>query len=432
MAEQSRSPDVAVVGGGIVGVCAALQLQRTGRSVMLFEPGPIGGAASGHNGGLLSGDCLPTGLPQVIRSLPRMLRDPLSPLAIRWRSIPGLTPWLARFALASRASRVEGIAAALGGLMSHAVDAYGPLIAGTELESFAGQRGMLFGYTSADSLAGAEFGLRLRTRYGVSHHVLDEAGIAARFPSLSGRFQRAVYLDRALFTHDPAAFTRRLADQFVAEGGTLRVAEVYGFRLRGRRVAAVLTAAGAKGERDDEVRAGAVVICAGPWSRRLARRLGTRLPLHVERGYGIDLPDPGVKLEFPLIVSDRSVAVSPFRDGGVRITGLDELAGLSAPANLRLADRVVAGAKAVFPELRTEGGTRWMRARPSMPDSLPVIGRAPGLDNAYFAFGHGHKGFGTAAITGLLIQELMDDASPTVDLTPFRPTRFAALRAVRH
>jgi D-amino-acid dehydrogenase len=426
MAEHSASPDVVVVGGGIVGVCTALHLRRSDRSVTLIERGPVGGEASGHNGGLLSGDCVPVGQPQVIRSLPRLLRDPHSPLAIRWRSLPGLTPWLTRFALASRASRVEGIAAALGSLMSHAVDAYRPLIAGTELESFAGQSGMLFGYTSADSFAAAGFGLGLRSRHGVSHEVLDAAAIAARFPSLAGRFQRAAYFDRALFTYDPAAFTRRLADQFVAAGGTLRVAEVHRFRLRGRRVEAVLTTGGTPAEQgqEDEVRAGAVVVCAGPWSRLLARRLGARLPLHVERGYGLDLPDPGIKLELPLLVADRNVAVSPFRDGGVRVTGIDELAGLSAPADFRLTERILAGARMAFPELRAEGATSWMRARPSLPDSLPVIGRAPRQDNAYFAFGHGHKGFGTAAITGRLIRELMDDAPPTVDPTPFRPTRF--------
>jgi D-amino-acid dehydrogenase len=421
MAEASRSPDVVVVGGGIVGVCTALQLQRTGRSVTLIERGTPGEEASGHNGGSVSGDCLPTGMPQVIRSLPRMLRDPRSPLSIRWRSVPGLAPWLARFALASRTSRVDAIAAALGSLMSHAVDAYRPLIAGTDLKSLVDQRGILFGYRSADAFAGAELELRLRSRHGVSHEILDAAAVAARFPLLAGRFERAVYLDRALYTYDPAAFTRRLADQFVAEGGELREAEVRGFRLRGRRVAGVHV-----GTRDGggELRAGAVVICAGPWSRRLARSLGTRLPLHVERGYGIDLPDPGIKLDFPVVVSDHSVAISPHRSG-VRLTGIDELAGLSAPPNFRLVDRIVQGVKAGFPEVRTDGGRRWMRARPSMPDSLPVIGRAPSRDNAYFAFGHGHKGFGMAAITGLLVQELMDGAVPTVDVTPFRPTRFS-------
>ncbi len=421
MTRLSRSPDVAVVGGGIIGVCTALHLQRTGRSVLLIERGTPGGEASGHNGGAISGDCLPTGMPQVIRSLPRMLRDPRSPLAIRWRSVPGLTPWLARFALASRPSRVDHIAAALGGLMSHIVEAYRPLVAGTELESVVNQSGLLFAYASADSFAGAQFALRLRSRHGVSHDVLDAAAIAGRFPLLAGRFKHGIYLDRALYTTDPAAFTRTLAGQFVVEGGELYEGEVRGFRLRGRRVEAVQTTSGTG---DAEIYTGAVVICAGPWSRRLARRLGTRLPLHVERGYGIDLPDPGLKLDFPVIVSDHSVSVSPFRDG-IRVTGLDELAGLSAPANFRLIERIIQGAKAAFPELRTDGATTWMRARPSMPDSLPVIGRAPQRDNAYFAFGHGHKGFGMGAITGRLIQELMDDAPPTVDLDPFRPSRFA-------
>jgi D-amino-acid dehydrogenase len=409
--------DVIVVGGGIVGVCTALQLQRSGREVVLIERGGLGEEASGHNGGAFSGDCLPTGMPDVIRSLPRMLRDPMSPLAIRWRYLPQLAPWLARFALASRGSRVEQISAALGSLMSRGVDAYRPLIAGTEAEAILDQRGLLVGYRGQASLDGARFALELRSKRGVAYDLLDAAVIAERYPVLAGRFQHGVYLAQALFTTDPRGFTRILAEQFVTAGGRLRQAEVSGFAHRNGQVRAVLTG-------DGEVSAGAVVLCAGPWSRRLVRRLGTDIPLGVERGYGVDLPDPGISLDCPVVLGEYHVALSPHQ-GGLRLTGLDELAGLSAPPDLRLTDRMIRAAKIAFPELRTEGASTWMRLRPSMPDSLPVIGRAPKQHNVYLAFGHGHKGLCMGAITGKLVQQVMDGEAPSVDLAPFSPTRFS-------
>src|SRR5919198_5083969 len=138
--------DAVVIGGGIVGVSTALQIQRTGRTVMLIERGTPGDEASGHNGGMFSDDCLPTGLPDVILNLPRLLLDPESPLVLRLRYLPSLAPWLIRFALNSRPSRVEAISTALYSLMQRGVEAYRPLIAGTEAESILGMRGSLYAY----------------------------------------------------------------------------------------------------------------------------------------------------------------------------------------------------------------------------------------------------------------------------------------------
>lgn len=420
------SPDVVVVGGGIVGVCTALQLRRAGREVTLIERGVPGDEASGHNGGAFSGDCLPTGMRGVIRSLPQMLRDPMSPLAIRWRYLGHYAPWLVRFALSSRVTQVERIGPALGSLTTRGADAYRPLVAGTEVEGVLHQHGLLFGYLSEAAFQRADPALDLRSRSGVEYELLDADTIGERHPVLHGRFERAVYLPRALFTTDPQRFTRELASQFVRAGGRIRQAEVRDFDVRDGSVQAVRTT-GPDGP--ESIAAGAVVICAGPWSRQLLRRLGTNVPLRVERGYGVDLPDPGIELDCPVIVADHSFSLTPHGEAGVRLTGMDELAGLSAPPDFRLVERIVRAATSAFPELRTAGGRKWMRSRPSMPDSLPVIGRAPRQDNVYLAFGHGHKGLGMGAITGKLLQELMDGQPPSVDLAPFSPTRFSLRHA---
>jgi len=60
-----------------------------------------------------------------------------------------------------------------------------------------------------------------------------------------------------------------------------------------------------------------------------------------------------------------------------------------------------------------------------MPDSLPVIDRAPRFENAFLNFGHGHKGLSMAAITGRLLQEIMDGEQTTIDVTPYQATRFS-------
>ena len=410
------SADVVVVGAGIVGTCTALALRRTGREVTLIERAEPAEEASGYNGGSFWGDCMPVGSPEVIRSLPKMLVDPMSPLAIRWVHVPRLTPWLTRFALASRSSRVEQISAALVSLTSRGVEAYRALMGGTDTEKIFDGRGLLMAYTEPEQFdSGLPY--RLRDRHGVPYEVLEPADIATLDPVLAGKFARAAYFPNARWTTDPAKFTRALVAEFTGTGGRLLRAEVSGFSLADGHVGSVRTTVG-------DVRAGTVVICAGPWSRKLLRKLGTGIPLDVERGYGLDLADPGFTLPCPVILAGNHVALSPHR-GGLRLSGRDELAGIATPPDFRLTDNLMRAAIRFFPELSSDGARPWMRRRPSMPDSLPVIGRAPRQDNVYLAFGHGHKGMGTGAITGQLIRELIEGAQPSVDLTPFRPTRFS-------
>jgi D-amino-acid dehydrogenase len=413
--------DAVVIGGGIIGVCTALNLRRTGRSVALFERGRPGDRASGHNGGIFSGDCVPTGMPGVMGSLPKLLTDPESPLVLRPRYIPGLAPWLVRFALNSTRSRVERIAPALRALTAR-FDAYVPLVTGTAAEEILANRGCMAAYIDSASLDPEALPFQLRRRTGHVFEILDRDGVGARSPALAGRFEAAVWYPNAHFTHDPGALTRTLLDRFVAEGGASIAAEVTHLETDGPRVRRVRM-------RDGDVTAvDAVVIAAGPWSRSLLRQLGTDVPLDAERGYGADLPQPGVRLDVPVIIQDFHVGISPYR-GGLRIAGTDELASVDAPADLRIPERLIRQVRSVFPELRTDGAELWMAARPSMPDSLPVIGRAPRVENAYLAFGHGHKGLGTGAITGKLVQEIMDGAPTTIDVTPYSATRFSLARA---
>jgi D-amino-acid dehydrogenase len=109
---------------------------------------------------------------------------------------------------------------------------------------------------------------------------------------------------------------------------------------------------------------------------------------------------------------------------GFRIAGTVEFGGLEAPPDWRRADALVAHARRLFPGLSTEGAQRWMGYRPSMPDSLPVIGRSPKHRNAYFAFGHGHLGLTLGAVTGRLIADLVVGRTPSLDPSPYGIDRF--------
>jgi D-amino-acid dehydrogenase len=288
--------------------------------------------------------------------------------------------------------------------------------------------GLLYTYLTERSYRGGVTGRDLRRRRGIRFEVLDDAAIAALDPVLAGRFHRATYVPDVLHIHDPMAFTVLLGRIFAEHGGTLVHAEATRPVIERGVVRAVAT---------DEGRlvGDVVVVAAGAWSTLFARHLGLRVPLDTERGYGVNLPRSGIDLRMPILSEDHHFALVPAGDGALRLAGTDELAGLDAAPDFRRAERLIAAARTVFPELQTLGATQWMSYRPSMPDSLPVIGRVPHHANAYVAFGHGHVGLTLAAITGRLITELVDGRTPSIDLTPYRPTRFSlsdlALSVVR-
>jgi D-amino-acid dehydrogenase len=125
----------------------------------------------------------------------------------------------------------------------------------------------------------------------------------------------------------------------------------------------------------------------------------------------------------PVASGEGKYFVTPMEEG-LRIAGTVELAGLDAPPNYARADALLEQARRLLPGLQAGGVSRWMGHRPSLPDSLPVIGRAPRASNAWLAFGHGHVGLTAAAPTGEMIADLVAGREPFMDIAPFAAERF--------
>ena len=109
---------------------------------------------------------------------------------------------------------------------------------------------------------------------------------------------------------------------------------------------------------------------------------------------------------------------------GIRLAGTAELASLDAPPNYRRSRMLGRMAQKFVPDLKLDDAEEWMGFRPSMPDSLPVIGAAPGSDRAFFAFGHGHLGLTLGAVTGRIVADLVAGRDSEIDRTPYRADRF--------
>ena len=210
--------------------------------------------------------------------------------------------------------------------------------------------------------------------------------------------------------------SRALAERLQSGGAQFVRGKAHRFEVVAGRVQRVVVD-------DGMIETDAIVIAAGAHSNTLSSQLGANVPLETERGYHVMLQSPSLAPRIPVMSGEGKYFATPMEDG-LRIAGTVELAGLEAPPNFARADALLAGATRLLPGLRHGKVDRWMGHRPSLPDSMPVIGRSSRIANAFFAFGHGHVGLTAAAPTGEIVASLVAGRSPNIDIAPFSADRF--------
>ena len=413
---------VVVIGAGIVGLCCATYLQRDGHKVVVVDPGGPGeGTSYGNAGGLNGSSIVPVAMPGVLAKVPHWLLDPEGPLSIRLRYLPQLLPWLYRFVRAGQPDLVRAQARSLRGLLAPTVDMHRALAASVGAADLIQRSGLLVVYRGEAGFAADSPAMRLRAENGVKIDELNQDELRQTEPTLSPVYTRARFISENGYVRDPLRLSQALAEALVANGGEIRRERAEGFSFAGGKVDAVLTNTG-------RVPASALVLAAGAHSKNLAARLDEKVPLDTERGYHAMIKSPEVAPRLPIMDAEAKFVATPM-EGGLRMAGTVEFAGLDAPPDWRRARVLLRHGQTMFPGLpRAVAEVRvalWMGFRPSMPDSLPVIGPTRRYANAFLAFGHGHVGLIGAPMTGRVIADLIAGRPPAIDVAPFSAARFS-------
>ncbi|MEY8843136.1 NAD(P)/FAD-dependent oxidoreductase, partial [Cribrihabitans sp. XS_ASV171] len=169
----------------------------------------------------------------------------------------------------------------------------------------------------------------------------------------------------------------------------------------------------------------AAVIATGAWSKRLAGKLGLKAPLESERGYHLELWEPSVMPRSPVMIASGKFVATPM-ESRLRLAGIVEFGGLEAPASRAPFALLERNIRAAIPGITWKKTVEWMGHRPSMVDSIPMIGEVPDFSGAFAAFGHDHVGLTGGPKTGRILAQLIAGKKPNIDLSPFSPARFAA------
>lgn len=408
---------VVVLGAGVVGLSTALALQARGLSVTVIDrTGPAAGASAGNAGAFAFTDILPLASPGILRKAPRWLLDPLGPLSIPPAYALRIAPWMLRFWRACSPRAVAASTAAQTALMDLSKAELEPFLAATGTAHMLAKRGNLQVYEGDAEFRASLPGWQARTDHGIEFHHMTPAEMASVQPGLSPRFTHGTFTPGWYSIADPKLYTEALATRFHQNGGSFRIANA---------AAITPTDTGATVTFTDgtTLTATRIIIAAGAFSHHLARTLGEKIPLETERGYNTTLPASAFDIRTQITFGGHGFVVSRLSTG-IRVGGAVELGGLSLPPNYKRADAMLKKAQTFLPGLNPHGGTQWMGFRPSLPDSLPAIGRANATPNVLYAFGHGHLGLTQSAGTARLIADLVTGTTPAIDLSPFRPQRF--------
>lgn len=398
-------------------MACARALQRSGYHVCVADPAPPGSVCSFGNAGIIAADhILPLARPEVLARVPAMLAQRQGPLYLKAGRLPGLLPWLARFAAACRPAQVERGTRAIAALTARSVSAWQDELAASGAAHLLETRGMYSVYRSDPGLA-RDAAERAQARaLGITWEILDGAELRRREPALSEHLRAAVYYPGVAHVLDPQALVTALADAFTAAGGRILPAAVAGFDCQPHQVLATLT--------QGRLRARYVVIAAGLGSRALCRDLGCEPPLAAEMGYHLTFPGEQQRLSAPLAAAEDGFMVTPMADH-LRLAGTVELARRELAPAWNRAAMLRPLAERLFREPLPAPLGRWRGSRPTLPDYLPAIGGLPDQPRIIAAFGHQHMGLTTAAVTGALVRDLVRGAPPTLDLAPYYPGRFA-------
>lgn len=407
---------VTVIGAGVIGLSAALMAQARGLSVTVVDrEGPAAGASAGNAGAFAFTDILPLASPGILKKAPKWLLDPLGPLTIPPAYALQITPWLYRFWRACSPRVVAVSTTAQTMLMDLGRAELEPFLAATGTLGMLRKDGNLQVYESEAEFRDSLPGWEARTAHGIEFRHMGPEEMAALQPGLSPRFIKGSFTPGWWSIADPKLYVQALADRFRAQGGTILRADVTGLKLKDGGVSIQTTG--------ESLAADKVVLAAGAFSHRIAATLGERIPLETERGYNTTLPPDALDLRCQVTFGGHGFVISRLSTG-IRVGGAVELGGLSLPPNYKRSEAMLRKAKAFLPDLKTEGGKQWMGFRPSLPDSLPAIGRSKASPNVVYAFGHGHLGLTQSAGTARLVADLLTDAPPAINLTAFSPQRF--------
>ena len=412
-----RRSSVVIVGAGIQGVCISLFLLKKDFKVTLIdrdEPGKRS-ASYGNAGHFSPYASVPLNRPDILLDVPAMLLSSNGPLALQWNYVPKMIPWFIKFIKNCSEKNMKHTAKYMHQILDLALPAYDELFQDIDVSGLVESKGIIYFWTDKD-LKSRELEINMRKELGVEQQLLKPDEIHDLEPHIKRIYHGGVYYPSARHARNPRKILLKLFDLFLKQGGHFEKQniEIINFSSDNKPIL--------KTNLNSYTFDKAIIAC-GAFSKKLTDQMDENIPLDTERGYHVHFKGHDHLLSRPVIFLNRGFGITPMEQG-LRVVGTVEFGGLDNPLSKKRILNLVNNAKYLFPEL-SEHQDEWLGFRPSLPDSLPVIGPSKNYKNLFYAFGHHHLGWTLGAITGKIIAGMLAGENTNLDLTPYSSLRFS-------
>lgn len=416
----NTKPDVLIIGGGAIGLCAAYYCSRAGASVVVLDKGEMGHGSSLHNAGYVSpSHFVPLAAPGVFMQGLKWMLKPTSPLYIKPRLNLDFLAWALKFARACDEKVARRAAPFLLELLLDSLELTRELSRLDGMHFELTNRGITVLCRTQKQQESLRHEHETAVAMGLDSRLLEQSQLHELDPAIEFRATGGwlIPIDSHLV---PATYVKNLADYLVRHGVVLqRFKELTGFEASMGKIIGVKAG-------DEILKADEFVLASGAWSPFLVRSLGIKMYLEAGKGYSATFKNPKVNPTRPYILGERRVAVTPFSDS-LRFAGTMEIAGIDTGINRARVEAILDAIPLYFGNIErplATSGELWGGMRPVTPDGLPYVGRFRQYPNLIAATGHAMLGISLSAVTGKIVEEIVFRKKSSHDLTLLNPNRY--------
>lgn len=413
--------NVIVIGGGIIGLSSAYYLQQSGHKVTVLDKGDFSDNCSyGNAGYVCPGHFIPLATPGIVWKGLKWMFNSRSPFYVQPSLNSSLIDWGLKFVKSANNKHVEASAVPLRDIAILSQQEYKAWAALPGFDFAYEQKGLLEIFQTQPVADHAHHTVDKGKALGLDVELLSYEQLQQMEPQIKINALGAIYFkcDAHLY---PNKLMKVLLDYLKQKGVQLiSNEEVTGFEKEKRKIKKVITAKHAY-EADE------VVIATGAWSREIAALADTKIPMMPGRGYSLTLENSNYHVNYPAVLMEGRVAITPMDGNKIRFGGTMEVVSTKTPPRYQRVEGILNAVKRFIPEFDVPMPSTdkiWYGYRPCSADGLPYIGRINTYENVVVATGHAMLGLSLGAGTGKLVGELVDEKKSSIDMKPYAVERF--------
>lgn len=410
--------NILIIGAGIVGICTSIELIKKGYSVTLMDPNEPGSQTSYGNAGVITDSSLMIiNNPQLLKSLFQLIFKNQTSFRYSKSFIFSRLIWVLRFLMFSHKNHMKFAAKALRELQVLSLNTHKKLIKKTNSNNIISKPGWLKLFKTSESYKKYSLELEVLNKHKAKYTTLNTTQIEKQFPDLEVKFFKGILFKNSIRVKSPLKLSKKYFDYFIKSGGKFVRESCKDLQYIEDKW--VIFSNKNKSYFDQ------VVVSTGPWSKNILSNLGYNIPLAWERGYHHHFSTKKKISINPAIYDVEGGFVYSSNGSDVRVTSGVELTFLDAVENEIQINESIQKLRKIIPLNKKLIDKPWLGSRPTIIDSLPMIGKAPKHKNLWFNFGHNHIGLSTSAGSAVIISEMIQNKKTSINADPFSPKRFS-------